>query len=127
VEKKANERILNMRVHTERMHTHQHTHTHKAHTQHTHTHTNTHTQSAHTTHTQSAHTRNTHTPTHTQHYSEVSYRTVISYIVINKVWCFLPKNPTKKSAKYLLSDSMTALVRHSQAQKCLQINFKPLY
>ena len=33
---------------------------------------------------------------------------------------FLAQNPTKES-KYLLSDSMTALVRHSQAQKCLQI------
>ena len=38
-------------------------------------------------------------------------------IGINKVWGFLAKNPTKKSAKYLLSDSMTALVRHSQAKK----------
>ena len=54
------------------------------------------------------------------------YSTIVLYIGINKVWGFLPKNPTKKSAKYLLSDSMT-LVRHSQAQKCLQINSKPLY
>jgi len=46
------------------------------------------------------------------------------YIGINKVWGFLPKNSTYKSAKYLLSDNMAALVRHSQAQKCLQINSK---
>ena len=52
----------------------------------------------------------------------VSYSTVVLYIGINKVWGFMPKNPTKKSAKYLLSDRMTALVRHSQAQKCLQNN-----
>jgi len=37
-------------------------------------------------------------------------------IGINKVWGFLPKNPTYKSAEYLLSDSMAALVRHNQAQ-----------
>jgi len=53
-----------------------------------------------------------------------SYSMVVG---INKVWGFLPKTPTKKSTKYLLSDSMTALVGHSQAQKCLQINSKPLY
>jgi len=35
-----------------------------------------------------------------------------------KVWGFFPKNPTYKSAKYLISDSMAALVRHSQAQNC---------
>ena len=57
----------------------------------------------------------------------ISYSMVVLYIGINKVWDFLPKNPTKKSAKYLLSDSMAALVRHSQAQKCLQINSKPLH
>ena len=38
----------------------------------------------------------------------LSYNTIVLYIGINKVWGFLPKNPTKKSAKYLLSDSMTA-------------------
>ena len=57
----------------------------------------------------------------------VSYSTVVLYIRINKVWGFLPKNPTKKSAKYLLTDSMSVLVRHSQAQKCLQINPKPFH
>ena len=36
------------------------------------------------------------------------YSTVVG---INKVWGFLPKNPTKNSAKYLLSDSKTALFR----------------
>jgi len=56
-----------------------------------------------------------------------SYSMVVLYIGINKVWGFLPKNPTKKSAKYLLSNSMAALVRHSQAQKCLKINSKHLY
>jgi len=40
---------------------------------------------------------------------------------------FLPKNPTYKSTKYLLSDSMAALVRHSQAKKSLHINSKPLH
>ena len=49
-----------------------------------------------------------------------------SSIGINKVRD-LPKTPTKKSAKYLLSDSMAALVRHSQAHKCLQINSKPFH
>jgi len=43
-----------------------------------------------------------------------------------KVWGFLPENPTYKSAKCLLCDSIAALVRHSQAQKCLQINSKLL-
>jgi len=43
--------------------------------------------------------------------------TTVHDIGINKVWGFLP-------TKYLLSDSMAALVRHSQAQKCLQINSK---
>ena len=44
-----------------------------------------------------------------------------------KVWSFLPKNSIYKPAKYLLNDSMAALVWHSQAQKCLQINSKPLH
>ena len=44
-----------------------------------------------------------------------------------KVWGFLPKNPTYKPAKHLLWDSMAALVRHNQAQKCLQINSKLLH
>jgi len=57
----------------------------------------------------------------------LSYSTVVLYIGINKVWGFLPKNPTYKSTKCLLSDSMAALVRHSQAQECLQINSKPLH
>jgi len=47
----------------------------------------------------------------------VTYGTVVLYTGINKVWGFLPKNPIEKSAKYLLSDSMAALVRHSQAKK----------
>jgi len=52
----------------------------------------------------------------------------LSYVTMsNKVWDFLPKNPTKKSAKYLLSDNMAALVRHNQTLKCLQINSKPLH
>jgi len=55
------------------------------------------------------------------------FSTVVLYIGIDKVWGFLPKNPTKKSAKYLLSDSTVALVRYSQAQKCLQINSKPFH
>ena len=57
----------------------------------------------------------------------LSYSMVVLYIGIIKVRGFLPKNPTNKSTKYLLSDSMAALVRHSQAQKCLQINSKPLH
>ena len=44
-----------------------------------------------------------------------------------KVCGLLPKNSTYKPAKYLLCDSMAALVRHNQAQKCLQINSKPLH
>ena len=44
-----------------------------------------------------------------------------------KVWGFLPKNPTHRPVKYLFGDSMGALARHSQAQKYLQINSKPLH
>ena len=46
----------------------------------------------------------------------ISHSTVVLYMGIIKVWGFLPKNSTYKSAKCLLSDSMAALVRHSQAQ-----------
>ena len=49
------------------------------------------------------------------------------YIGIKKVWGFLPKYSIKKLAKHLFCDSMTALVRHSKAQKCLQINSKPVH
>jgi len=42
-----------------------------------------------------------------------------------KVWDFLPQNITPKLAKYLLCDIWAGLVRHSEAQKCLQINHKP--
>jgi len=42
----------------------------------------------------------------------LSYSTIVLYIGIKKVWGFLPKNSIKKSAKYLLSDSMAALVKH---------------
>ena len=59
--------------------------------------------------------------------SRLSYSTVVLYIGINKVWGFWPKIITPKPAWYLLSDSLGALVRHSQAQKCLQINSKPLH
>ena len=55
---------------------------------------------------------------HKSCYLSLSYSTVVLYIGINKVWGFLPKNPTYKSTKYLLSNSIAALVRHSQAQKC---------
>ena len=37
---------------------------------------------------------------------------------------FLPKNLTYIPAKHLLCDSLAALVRYSQAQKCLQNNAK---
>jgi len=47
----------------------------------------------------------------------VSYSTALLYVGNMKVWGFLPKNPTYKPAKYLLCESITALVRHSQAQK----------
>ena len=63
----------------------------------------------------------------TNRYTYISYSMVVLHRGINKVWGFLPKNPNKKSAKYLFSDSMAALVRHSQAQKYLQINSKPLH
>ena len=52
-------------------------------------------------------------------FSALSYSTVVLYIRINEVWGFLA---TYKSAKYLLSDGVAALVRHSQAKKC-----KPLH
>jgi len=35
--------------------------------------------------------------------------------------------PLPKPARYLLFDSLGALVGHSQAQRCLQINSKPLH
>ena len=59
--------------------------------------------------------------------TSLSYSTVVLYVGIIKVLGFLPKNPTYKPAKYLLCDSMAALVRHSQAQKCFYINVKPYY
>ena len=43
-------------------------------------------------------------------YTSVSYSTVVLYKGINKVWGFLPKNSTYKSAKYLLSESMAVLI-----------------
>jgi len=55
-----------------------------------------------------------------------NYSTVVVYIGINvKAWGLLSKNPTYKPAKHLLCDSTVSLFRHSQAQKCLQINSKP--
>ena len=44
-----------------------------------------------------------------------------------KVWGFWPKIISPIPARYLLSDSLGVLVRHSQTQKCLQINSKPLH
>ena len=41
-----------------------------------------------------------------------------------KVVGFWPKIITTKPARYLIFDSWTVLVRHSQARKCLQINLK---
>jgi len=41
------------------------------------------------------------------------------------VWGFLPNNITQKPASRVLFDSLAVLVRHSQAQKCFQINPKP--
>ena len=53
--------------------------------------------------------------------------TVAAFLYLSdKIYLGL-KNSTYKSAKYLLSDSMAALVRYSQAQRCLQINSKPLH
>ena len=59
----------------------------------------------------------------------LSHSMVVLYrsIGIMKIWDFLLKNPTHKLAKYLLCDSMAALVRHNQAQKCLVINSKSLH
>jgi len=47
-----------------------------------------------------------------------------NYIIIRimKVRGFWPQIITPKPARYLLSASLGALVRHSQAQKCLQIH-----
>jgi len=42
-----------------------------------------------------------------------------------EAWGFQPKNITQKSASHFLFKSLAALVRHSQAQKCLKINPKP--
>jgi len=44
----------------------------------------------------------------------------------NHAWGFLPKNIIPKPASHLLCNSLAILVRHSQAQKYLQINPKPL-
>ena len=40
---------------------------------------------------------------------------------------FLAYKPQLKTAKHLLCDTMAALVRHSQAQKRLQIDSIPLH
>ena len=54
-----------------------------------------------------------------------SHHIMFSTVVrIMKVWGFSPKTPP---AKNLLCDSIAALVRHSQAQKYLRINSKPLH
>jgi len=45
-------------------------------------------------------------------------------IGIMKVFGFLAQNPTYKTAKHLLCDSMATLFRQSQAQKYPQINSK---
>ena len=45
---------------------------------------------------------------------------------IVEVWGFHPNNITQKPASHFLFNNMAVLVRHSQAQKCLQINPKPL-
>ena len=42
-----------------------------------------------------------------------------------EVWDFEPKNITQKPVSHFLFNSLAALVRHSQAQKCLKINPKP--
>jgi len=50
---------------------------------------------------------------------------MVSYSEIMKVWGFLPKTITQKPASHFLYNSLAVLVRHRQAQKCLQINPKP--
>ena len=40
-------------------------------------------------------------------------------------WAFLSKNVTLKPASHFLHNSLAILVRHSQAQKCLQSDPKP--
>jgi len=52
---------------------------------------------------------------------------LVLYVDIMKVWGFWPKNLTLKPVKYLLCDSRAVLVRHSKAQKYLQINCKALH
>jgi len=60
-----------------------------------------------------------------------SFFTILYHIVLCTIYRdhegFRFALPTYKPAKHLLCDSMAALVRHSQAQKCLQINSKPLH
>ena len=46
--------------------------------------------------------------------------------MIIKVWDFLSQNITSKLV-ILHCDIRAGLVRHSQAQKCLQINYKPFH
>ena len=54
-----------------------------------------------------------------------SYCTVALYIGFGD---FGPKlSPKNQLDSYLLSDGLGVLVRHSQAQRCLQINPKPLH
>ena len=55
----------------------------------------------------------------------LSYSIVVLYIGIMKVRDFLPQNIAPKPSFYLLCDIKVVLVRHSQAQKWLQINHEP--
>ena len=55
----------------------------------------------------------------------LSCSTVVTVLGIMEVWSFQPKNITQKPTSRFLFNSLAALIRHSQAQKCLQINPKP--
>jgi len=52
-----------------------------------------------------------------------SYSMVVTVLLgIKEVWGFQPVNITQKPASHFLFNRLAVLVRHSQAQKYLQIN-----
>jgi len=57
----------------------------------------------------------------TEGINSYSIHTLASYMVVYRILGFGVFFPTQKPASHLLYSSLAALVRHSQAQKCLQI------
>ena len=59
---------------------------------------------------------------------ESSYEVIIQYVIrIMKGWDFLVLKSHPQTSQIVTFDSRAVLFRHRQAQKCLQINYKPLH